>query len=133
MREKEVPHTIYTLVLTGPTHEREYYDSIVLSRSRFSAMADRSLRFYREYFQPAAVKEVIKHRRRYHAQYKEEDFAINLDTLPESADGGSFLEIKSRTWSKADAEHKAELISELLNLLQVDRAGIVKQEYVDMA
>ncbi|MCR4407914.1 MAG: amidohydrolase family protein [Anaerolineae bacterium] len=133
MREGEVPHAIYTLTLTGPTHEREYDDSIVLSRSRFSAIADRSLRFYREYFQPTAVKEVVKHRRRYRILYREVDFAINLDALPESAGGGSFLEIKSRTWSKADAERKAELIGELLSLLQVDRAGVVKQEYVDMA
>lgn len=133
MREGGVPHAIYTLALTGPTHEREYADSILLSRSRFSAIADRSLRFYLEYFQPIAVKEVVKHRRRYRILYKEVDFAINLDTLPNSADGGSFLEIKSRTWSQADAERKAELIGELLRLLQVDRGEIVKQEYVDMA
>lgn len=133
MREGEVPHAIYTLTLTGPTHEREYDDSIMLSRSRFSAIADRSLRFYREYFQPAAEKEVVKHRRRYRIWYKETDFAVNLDRLSQAGDGEAFLEIKSRTWSKADAERKAELISELLSLLQVDRSEIVKQEYVDMA
>ncbi len=135
MREGEVPQAIYTLTLTGPTHEREYDDSIVLSRSRFSASADRSLRFYREYFQPDAVKEVVKHRRRYRIQYKGVDFAVNLDRLPESGesgDGGSFLEIKSRTWSQADAERKAELIGELADLLRVDRGDIVKQEYVDI-
>ncbi|MDY7039474.1 MAG: amidohydrolase, partial [Chloroflexota bacterium] len=32
--EGEVPHAIYTLTLTGPTHEHEYDDSIVLTRSR---------------------------------------------------------------------------------------------------
>jgi hypothetical protein len=32
---------------------------------------------------------------------------------------GTFLEIKSRTWSRKDADLKAELTSELLNLLGV--------------
>jgi len=133
MREGEVPHAIYTLTLTGPTHEHEYDDSVVLTRSRFTATADRSLRFYREYFQPDAVKEIAKHRRRYRIQYKGVDFAVNLDEILESGDGDSFLEIKSRTWSQADAERKAGLIGELLDLLHVDRGGIVKREYVDMA
>ena len=45
-------HPIYNLTLTGPAREAEYANSVVLSRSRYTAPADRSLRFYREYFQP---------------------------------------------------------------------------------
>jgi 5-methylthioadenosine/S-adenosylhomocysteine deaminase len=43
-----------------------------------------------------------------------------------------FLEIQSRTWSKQDAERKAELIGELLELLQVQEQELVRHEYVDL-
>jgi 5-methylthioadenosine/S-adenosylhomocysteine deaminase len=46
---------------------------------------------------------------------------------------GSFMEIKSRTWSRQDAERKAALISELLTFLKVPEEAIVKEEYVQMA
>ena len=46
---------------------------------------------------------------------------------------GAYLELKSRTWSKRDAEQKAKLIAELLELFGVDAADTVKEEYVDMA
>jgi hypothetical protein len=45
---------------------------------------------------------------------------------------GVFLEIKSRTWSAQDAERKAELMGELLDLFDVQRE-VVKQEYVELA
>ena len=40
-------------------------------------------------------------------------------------------EIKSRTWSSSDAERKAQLLTELLDVLGVDRERLVKREYVD--
>lgn len=121
---------IYSLTMRGPTVEREYEDSVVLSRSRFTANADRSLRFYREYFQPQAEKRVDKMRRRWHVKYKGVQFAVNLDHLTQPASGDVYLEIKARTWSKQDAIQKAEMISELLDLLAVDKAGLVPEEYV---
>jgi 5-methylthioadenosine/S-adenosylhomocysteine deaminase len=45
---------------------------------------------------------------------------------------GCFLEIKSRTWSRRDAELKAEKISELLRELGVEDAEAVPQEYPDL-
>jgi 5-methylthioadenosine/S-adenosylhomocysteine deaminase len=74
------------------------------------------LRFYREYFKPAAEWEVHKERRRYHIRYGGTDFAVNLDRVTHPELPGFFLELKSRTWSAQDAERKAELIGELLQL-----------------
>ncbi len=67
---KGSPAPIYTLTLTGPAVEAEYENSVVLSRARYTATADRSLRFYREYFQPERVREIVKHRERYHIRYQ---------------------------------------------------------------
>ena len=129
----EVSDVFYRLTLSGEQKEREYSRSVVLSRSRFDAPATRSLRFYREYFQPATEVEVHKHRQRYRVRYGGTDFSINLDRLMKPPLPGIFLEIKSRTWSRQDAERKAELIGELLDLLSVEEQALVRQEYVELA
>jgi 5-methylthioadenosine/S-adenosylhomocysteine deaminase len=121
---------IYNLTFRGPAKEREYEDSVLLSRSRFTADADRSLRFYREYFQPREEKKVDKMRRRWRIKYKGVDFAVNLDRLIQPPSEEVYLELKARTWSKHDALQKAEMISELLDVLAVDKAGLVQDEYV---
>jgi 5-methylthioadenosine/S-adenosylhomocysteine deaminase len=121
---------IYNLTLRGPTREREYVDSVLLSRSRFTADADRSLRFYREYFQPQDEKKVDKIRRRWRIKYRGVDFAVNLDRLIQPFLQDVYLELKARTWSKQDALQKAEMISELLDVLAVDKAGLVQDEYL---
>jgi 5-methylthioadenosine/S-adenosylhomocysteine deaminase len=121
---------IYNLTFRGPAKEREYTDSVLLSRSRFTADADRSLRFYREYFQPSEEKKVDKIRRRWRIKYKGVDFAVNLDRLIQPPSDEVYLELKARTWSKHDALQKAEMISELLEMLAVDKAGLVQDEYV---
>jgi 5-methylthioadenosine/S-adenosylhomocysteine deaminase len=122
----------YTLTLIGPKKEREYESMAILSRSRFTSRAAHSLRFYREYFQPDAIKEIVKWRTRYRFLYQGEEFALNLDRIAKPEEGGSFLEIKSRTWSAADAVRKAELIGELLQLLLVPREAITKGEYLNI-
>jgi 5-methylthioadenosine/S-adenosylhomocysteine deaminase len=127
----EVQEVFYTLIMMGPAREREYDNSVVLTRSRYAAPADRSLRFYREYFKPDEERQVIKQRRRFHIIYKDTDFAINLDQLTAPEQDGYYLEIKSRTWSARDAEHKAELIGELLDLLDAKTENQLKVEYVD--
>lgn len=121
---------IYTLTLRGPTREREYADSVLLSRSRFTANADRSLRFYREYFQPGSEKKVDKLRHRWRIKYKGVDFALNLDRLTLPPSDEVYLELKARTWSRQDALQKSEMISELLDVLAIDKAGLVQDEYV---
>ena len=131
--DDQVHDAVYRLTLTSETKDREYAHSVLLSRSRFDAPATRSLRFYREYFQPASEVVVHKERHRYHVRYGGTDFAVNLDRLTKPELPGVFLEIKSRTWSRQDAERKAELIGELLELLGVQEQELVKQEYVELA
>jgi 5-methylthioadenosine/S-adenosylhomocysteine deaminase len=121
---------IYNLTFRGPTREREYEDSVLLSRSRFTSDADRSPRFYREYFQPDEERKVDKIRRRWRIKYRGVDFAVNLDRLIQPPSEKVYLELKARTWSKQDALQKASMISELLDLLAVDKAGLVQHEYV---
>ncbi len=127
-----VTESRYSLTFTEPAKEREFEQSVLLSRSRFTARADRSLRFYREYFRPVNEREVNKERRRYHILYKETEFAINVDQVTTPNLPGWYMEIKSRTWSPRDADKKAALISELLALLKVDPRGVTRTEYVEI-
>jgi 5-methylthioadenosine/S-adenosylhomocysteine deaminase len=129
----EVHDVIYRLTLKAKAKEHEYENSVLLSRSRFDAPATRSLRFYREYFQPDEVIEVHKLRRRFHIRYSGTDFAVNLDHITAPEGMAPYFEIKSRTWSRQDAERKAALIGELLRILEVDTDAVVKEEYVELA
>ncbi|HTP08440.1 MAG TPA: amidohydrolase family protein, partial [Anaerolineae bacterium] len=128
----EVAEARYLLTYTQPAKEREFAQSILLSRARFTARADRSLRFYREYFRPSDEREVNKERQRYHIVYKETEFMVNVDRMMEPPLPGYFMEIKSRTWSPRDAEKKAALIYELLTILPVDVGKITRTEYVEI-
>jgi 5-methylthioadenosine/S-adenosylhomocysteine deaminase len=132
-RDDEVDAVVYRLTLIGETKEREFPRSVLLSRSRFDAPATHSRRFYREYFQPEDAIKVHKERRRYHFRYGGTDFALNLDRITNPELPGVYLEIKSRTWSAQDAERKAELMGELLDLFGVEEEEIVKAEYVELA
>ncbi|MBN1956394.1 MAG: amidohydrolase family protein [Anaerolineae bacterium] len=123
----------YRLTLTGMTKEREFARSVLLSRSRFDAPSNRSLRFYREYFKPREEWAVHKERRRYHIRYGGTDFAVNLDRVIRPKLPHVFLEIKSRTWSAQDAERKAELINELLERFGVEEREVVRREYLELA
>ena len=121
------------LTLIGETDREELPNAVMLSRSRYLAAASNSLRFYREYFEPATEIVVQKDRRRWRVLYKETEFALNLDQVVEPALQGYFLEVKARTWSRTDAGRKAELITELLDVLGVDVSRADKREYVDLA
>jgi 5-methylthioadenosine/S-adenosylhomocysteine deaminase len=122
----------YTLTLTVPAAEHDNLPhAVLLSRARYTAPADRSLRFYREYFQPDQIIETEKQRRRWRVIYKDEDFAINIDQLIGGVESGQYLEIKSRTWSLRDAEHKAHLIGEMLQQFGVHEDQLIKKEYVE--
>ncbi len=129
----EVTDVIYRLTLTTSTKEHEYENSVLLSRSRYDAPATRSRRFYREYFKPAQELVVHKKRLRAHVRYGGTDFSFNLDEIEEPAGLGAYLEIKSRTWSRLDAERKAMLIGELLRLIQVPNEAIIRSEYLELA
>jgi 5-methylthioadenosine/S-adenosylhomocysteine deaminase len=119
------------LTLTGPAAERDDRSLVRLSRSRFIAPARHSARFYREYFKPVAETTVQKDRLRWLVSFRDREFFINIDELQEPK-LGTFLEIKSRTWSRHDAQEKAGLILELLELLDMKDTVAVAEEYPDL-
>ena len=119
--------------MIGPAAEREFPNSVLLSRSRFIAPARHSLRFYREYFEPADELVINKDRLRWLIRYQDTEFFINIDRLLEPNVSGAFLEVKSRTWSRRDAEQKAERISQLLTDLGLESAETVREEYPTLA
>ncbi len=131
-QEGKVYTVRYRLTLIGPAAEHLYPNFVLLSRSRFIAPANHSLRFYREYFKPSAEVEINKDRLRWLVRYRGEPFFINLDTILKPKTDDHFLEIKSRTWSRRDAEKKAALISELLKELGLGDAQPVELEYTDL-
>ncbi len=122
----------YFLTLVEPSRKEEYPPVSIVSRSRYTAPADRSLRFYREYFRPPREVTVEKERRRAHIRFRGEHFALNLDRLLVPEQEGYFLEIKSRTWSRADAQRKAALIQELLARLGLTEEARVSQDYLEL-
>jgi 5-methylthioadenosine/S-adenosylhomocysteine deaminase len=130
--EGDVFNVRYRLTLTGPVAEREYPNLAMLSRSRFIAPAIHSLRFYREYFRPTAEMEIQKDRRRWLVRFEDVELFVNIDEITKPKQDGYFLEIKSRTWSRKDAELKVEKISSLLAELGVESAEVVPQEYPDL-
>jgi 5-methylthioadenosine/S-adenosylhomocysteine deaminase len=126
---RPTPRSRFRLTLIGAASEREFPRSVILNRSRFTATPDQSLRFYREYLNPVEEHELVKLRRRNRFSYKDTEFAINLDEMLTPAQPGFFLEIKSRTWSKRDAEKKAGLIAEILDLLGVSDSQLIREGY----
>lgn len=117
------------LTLIG-SHEH-HLPKVLLSRSRFFAPAANGLRFYREYFKPSTEQSIDKDRLRFLIKYQETEFFINLDTITQPT-LGNFLEIKARTWSRQDADLKARLVSQLIELLGADPQKTTSTDYIDM-
>jgi 5-methylthioadenosine/S-adenosylhomocysteine deaminase len=119
------------LTLVGVTREEAFDHDVMLSRSRYYAPAQHSLRFYREYFDPIREINVEKDRRRFKIQYEGVDFYINIDTLiqPEL---GHFLEVKSRTWSRQDAVRKSKIIAELIEYLGASSEKAETHDYIEI-
>ena len=120
------------LTLIGPSREDDFAYNVLLSRIRYFAPATNSLRFYREYFKPNNETLIDKDRLRWLVRYKDEDFFINLDRVDTPA-LGYYLEIKSRTWSRLDAEDKAHYTTELITLLGGSLKKTVTKDYVELA
>jgi 5-methylthioadenosine/S-adenosylhomocysteine deaminase len=119
------------LTLTGPSREGAF-GSVLLFRSRFFAPATHSPRFYREYFQPAREREVEKNRRRWLVAYRGVQFYVHLDSLLNPATEGFFVEVKSRTWSRRDAQDKAAVITHLLERLGARPDDTIEADYVEL-
>jgi len=122
----------YRLTLIGRAREGHFPSDVLLSRSRYLAPATHSLRFYREYFEPSGETFIEKERQRWRVLYKGTEFYINLDQV-KTPDLGIFLEVKSRTWSRRDAENKAYLVTELITvLLSRMPEEMVTQDYLEL-
>jgi len=119
------------LTLTGPSREAAF-GSVLLFRSRFFAPAAHSPRFYREYFKPAREREVEKDRRRWLVAFRGAQFYVHVDQLAHPHKGACFLEVKSRTWSRRDAEDKSAIINELLTLLGARPDEAIDEGYVEL-
>jgi 5-methylthioadenosine/S-adenosylhomocysteine deaminase len=119
------------LTLTGPSREAAF-GSVLLFRSRFFAPATHSPRFYREYFKPARERDVEKDRRRWLVAYRGVQFYVHVDRLVNPPTGGYFLEVKSRTWSRRDAQDKAAIITELLERLGARPDETIEEDYVEL-
>lgn len=61
-----------------------------------------------------------------------QSFTLNLDRV-DRPDMGYFLEAKSRTWSRRDAEHKAFVAADLIQFLGGSPEEAMKQDYVELA
>lgn len=121
------------LTLTEHGKETEFENAVLLSRSRYISAATRPLRFYREYFHAESERTIVKERRRWHIDYRDMRLYVNIDELLDPPQESYYLEIKSRTWSRKDAEQKAEAIWLLLNQLQLDKSALIMEEYVEFA
>jgi len=119
------------LTLTGPSREAAF-GSVLLFRSRFFAPATHSRRFYREYFNPSEERDVEKDRRRWLVAYHGVQFYVHLDRLLSPSAGGYFVEVKSRTWSRRDAQDKAAIITELLERFGARPDDTIEEDYVEL-
>jgi 5-methylthioadenosine/S-adenosylhomocysteine deaminase len=128
----EVEEVRTRLTFTTPMKEREFNTAILLSHSRFIAPADRPLRFYQEYFQAPTQRTLQKERQRWRIHYQGVLYFINIDHIVDPDLPDVFIEIKSRTWSHVDAEHKAAAILRMLDILGIQPQEMVKAEYLEM-
>jgi 5-methylthioadenosine/S-adenosylhomocysteine deaminase len=121
----------YRLTLIGQAREAQFPIDVLLSRSRFLAPATHSLRFYREYFKPVREIDIEKDRLRWRVLFQGTEFYINLDRV-DKPDLGYFLEVKSRTWSRRDAEHKAMLATELTKFIGASVEQGETKDYLEL-
>jgi len=129
---EQVSRVRYRLTMIGPTRERQYESDVLLSRSRYLAPATHSLRFYREYFKPTSEKFIEKDRQRWRVLFQGTAFYVNLDRV-DNPDLGYFLEVKSRTWSRKDAEHKTQIATEFLKFFNASVKEMVPMDYLELA
>jgi 5-methylthioadenosine/S-adenosylhomocysteine deaminase len=127
----EITNVRSRLTLIGLKRDQSNQDKVMLSRSRYLAPATQSLRFYKEYFNPTISQEINKDRKRFLVNFKDTEFFINVDQFMEPA-LGSFLEIKSRTWSRKDAELKTKLTVELMEYLGADEIQPIALDYIEL-
>ena len=127
----EITNVRYRLTMIGPTREHQFESDVLLSRSRYIAPAIHSQRFYREYFNPTSEVVIEKHRLRWRVLFQGTEFYINLDRVDDPP-LGHYLEVKSRTWSRRDAEHKAIMARNLMVHLGAPAEKTLTQDYLEI-
>jgi 5-methylthioadenosine/S-adenosylhomocysteine deaminase len=127
----EVTQVRERLTHLGVAREHHFPEGALLSRSRYFAPATQSLRFYREYFKPTRELEIEKDRLRFLVQYENTEFFINIDTITKPQ-LGKYMEIKSRTWSRKDADRKASLVQQLIDFLGASQTETISQDYIEL-
>ena len=120
-----------TLIGEGSDDVGKQIKQGLLSRSRYFAPATHSLRFYIEYFKPVEMMEIEKDRRRFLVKFKGVEFYINVDTIIKPIED-YFVEIKSRTWSRQDADEKTHLIIYLADVLGLSTQQIINKDYFQL-
>lgn len=131
--EGDIKNVRMRLTLTSGERHQILDDAVLLSHSRFIAPASHPLRFYQEYFQAPREYQLHKERRRWHLLYQGVLFYVNVDRLMQPAMPDLYIEIKSRTWSRTDAEIKAHAIKAMMDLLGLGAEDLVREEYLEMA
>jgi 5-methylthioadenosine/S-adenosylhomocysteine deaminase len=131
IQDQQPSQVRYRLTLIGQAREHQFPSEVILSRSRYLAPATHSLRFYREYFNPLEEREIEKDRQRWRVLFQGTEFYVNLDRVDQPA-LGYFLEVKSRTWSRRDAEYKADVAVRLLQFLSASAQPTHSQDYLDL-
>jgi 5-methylthioadenosine/S-adenosylhomocysteine deaminase len=63
--------------------------------------------------------------------YRGVQFYVHVDRLLNTL-SGEFLEVKSRTWSRRDAQDKAAIIMELLGHLGARPEDTIEADYVEL-
>ncbi len=126
-----VTNTRRRLTLLGRKREHRFEGDVLLSRTRFFAPATQSLRFYREYFKPRQETTITKDRERWLVKFRGTEFFVNVDEMLEPS-LGRFVEIKSRTWSRTDADQKAQLATQLLHVLGIGASETVTNDYIEV-
>ncbi len=129
--EGDVTNVRERLTHIGKASEHHFPEGVLLSRSRYLAPATQSLRFYREYFRPDREIEIEKDRLRFAVVYRETEFFINIDTINKPG-LGKYLEVKSRTWSRKDADRKSKLVTDLIDALGASSKEIISHDYIEM-
>jgi len=59
-------------------------------------------------------------------------FYVHLDRLLNPPADGCFVELKSRTWSRRDAQDKAAIVTELLERFGARQDDTIEEDYVDL-
>ena len=77
-------------------------------------------------------RQIEKDRRRWLVAYRGAQFYVHLDQLLDPATPGYFVEVKSRTWSRRDAQDKALIISDLLARLGASPDQTIREDYVEL-